>query len=218
MADSKKSNSKKVMDVAHPNQSAPAGNSKSVIVNNRPIMKDPMFVEDADEKSDKKPDAMATKPTNVVIKPVTETDNEPDDEKKTISVLAEEAASKKESVSEDEAKDEADADADKPKTETEYPGLAPDDKPKTKSDDEIANEEELELAKQEKHEAEIQKLIDSKKYELPINSIEQRKSKRVVILGIALSLVLMLAWADIALDASLIQINGIKPLTHFFSN
>ena len=31
-------------------------------------------------------------------------------------------------------------------------------------------------------------------------------------------LLLLLAWGDIALDANLIQVSGIKPVTHFFSN
>jgi hypothetical protein len=39
-----------------------------------------------------------------------------------------------------------------------------------------------------------------------------------VALGVVLAIVLALAWADIALDAGLIQINGVKPVTHFFSN
>ena len=66
--------------------------------------------------------------------------------------------------------------------------------------------------------AHIQKIIDSKKYFLPINAVEQRKSKRFVALGVFLALVLALAWVDIALDAGLIHIDGIKPATHFFSN
>ena len=69
-----------------------------------------------------------------------------------------------------------------------------------------------------KHDAEIQKLVDSKQFFLPINSVEKRRSKRVVLLGVVLSLLLALAWADVALDAGIIQINGVKPVTHFFSN
>jgi hypothetical protein len=39
-----------------------------------------------------------------------------------------------------------------------------------------------------------------------------------VALGVLLSLVLILAWADIALDAGIIQLGNVKPVTHFFSN
>jgi hypothetical protein len=68
------------------------------------------------------------------------------------------------------------------------------------------------------HDASVQKLIDSKKYYLPVNSVEKRRTQRFVILGIILSILLVVAWADIALDAGLIQISGVKPVTHFFSN
>ncbi|HYH36173.1 MAG TPA: hypothetical protein VD706_01595, partial [Candidatus Saccharimonadales bacterium] len=67
-------------------------------------------------------------------------------------------------------------------------------------------------------EAKLQKLIDSKKYFLPINAVEQRRSKRVVTLGVVLAILLALAWFNIALDAGLIHVDNIKPVTHFFSN
>lgn len=73
-------------------------------------------------------------------------------------------------------------------------------------------------AQQAEHDESIQKLIVSKKYVLPINSVEKRRSRRFVMLGIVLSLVLLVAWADVALDAGLIHVGGIKPVTHFFSN
>lgn len=74
-----------------------------------------------------------------------------------------------------------------------------------------------EEAQQQANEASIQKLIGSKKYVLPIETLEVRRSKRVVVLGVLLSIILALACVDIALDASLIQIDGVKPLTHFFN-
>ena len=42
--------------------------------------------------------------------------------------------------------------------------------------------------------------------------------KRFVALGVLLSILLLLAWADIALDAGLVKVNSVKPVTHFFSN
>jgi len=68
-----------------------------------------------------------------------------------------------------------------------------------------------------KREAELQKLVESKKYVLPINSLEQRRTKRIVLLGLLLSLLLAAAWVDIALDAGLIHLSGLHPVTHFFS-
>ena len=69
-----------------------------------------------------------------------------------------------------------------------------------------------------KHEAAVAELSESKKYYLPVNAVEKRRTKRVVLLGIVLSILLALAWVDVALDAGLIQMSGVKPVTHFFSN
>lgn len=66
--------------------------------------------------------------------------------------------------------------------------------------------------------AALQKLADSKQYYLPIKTVEQRRSQKVVVLGTLLSIVLVLAWVNIALDADLISLGNIEPLTHFFSN
>ena len=67
------------------------------------------------------------------------------------------------------------------------------------------------------HDAEIQKLIESKKYFVPINSVENRKTKRFIAVGLFIILILAVAWVDVSLDAGLIHIHGIKPFTHFFS-
>jgi hypothetical protein len=77
---------------------------------------------------------------------------------------------------------------------------------------------EAEAKQQADHDAAIQKLVDNKQYFLPINAVEQRRSKRFVALGVLLSLFLLVAWCEIALDAGLIDVPGIQPLTHFFSN
>jgi len=69
-----------------------------------------------------------------------------------------------------------------------------------------------------KHQAEVEKLISSKQYFLPITTNEERRSKHFLILGILFSVLLVALWVDVALDAHLIHINGVKPLTHFFSS
>lgn len=76
---------------------------------------------------------------------------------------------------------------------------------------------DAEAREQAKHEAEVQKLIDSKKYVLPIKTVEERRSRRVVIAGILVAILLTAAWINIALDAGLIHINGVRALTRFFS-
>ena len=64
----------------------------------------------------------------------------------------------------------------------------------------------------------IQKLVTEKRYFLPINTQEKRRTKHFIILGVVLILLLAAVWADIALDAGLIHLDGVRPLTHLFSN
>ena len=78
--------------------------------------------------------------------------------------------------------------------------------------DAVAAAEKAETEK----EATVQKLVESKQYYLPIETVEVRRSKRIVVLGVAISLLLALTWVNIALDAELIQLGDIKPLTNFF--
>lgn len=67
------------------------------------------------------------------------------------------------------------------------------------------------------HEAAIQKLVDSKQYYLPIKTVEQRRSQRNVIYGVLFTAFLIAAWLNIALDAGLIELGRIQPVTNFFS-
>jgi hypothetical protein len=81
-----------------------------------------------------------------------------------------------------------------------------------------AKEEADQAAEAEAYEAAVQKLADSKQYYVPVNSLEKRRTKRFIVLGIIISLILAAAWVDIALDAGLIHIGGLEPVTHLFSN
>lgn len=291
MADKKPNPAKPVMDVSRPGKSAPSPNSKSVIVNNRPMLKDPMVVKDKADNSlakvssrakerlltaplleTEEPDATGqateqetakpnAKPTEVPTK-AEELAKNPSHAKsaKVIAPIEAEPKAKEkpakppkliEAVSEDETpeptapapaepaaeptppaepKQEPEAkpaEASKPSQEETKP--AQDSQPaatmtdggtesSTAPKDKKAAEAEIQEDKEAKHQALIEKLADSKKYYLPINMVEKRRSKHVAIAGIILSLLLIVAWADIALDAGLIHVNGIKPVTHFFSN
>jgi hypothetical protein len=193
----KSSKTKTIIDVAHPNDSAPSPNSKSVIIPNRPILKDPMVVNRAknEDSEPKGPPPVKDKPADPPAEtPKLEPKPEPEPE------------------TEPEPKP-----ADKPepdKTETADTVPEQDSEEKPKADQEL----QAQAAEQARHDSAVGKLVESKQYYLPINTVEKRRSRRFVALGIILSLLLVVAWADIALDAGLIQLNGVKPLTHFFSN
>lgn len=269
MAESKKNSddkTKPIVDVAKPGKTAPSGNSKSVIVTNRPILKDPMVVpEDDSVKTDSEPKKMGQ--GSVAAKADVDKTGEELPEGKTIAQLAEEASSRAKAKTEPEpeeaeekaevkdetktdskparatgekvltplqAKEEKEEKADKDLPTDKKPALTADETDKadetaepgkagdTDTDDKPAKKgsktEEAPDAKTKKHEAMVQELVENKQYFLPINSVEKRRSKRFVILGILLSVVLALAWVNIALDAGLIEINGLKPVTHFFSS
>ncbi len=186
-------------DVDRPGKSAPSATSKPVIVSNRPLLKDPMVVdEDAaleEETTEKEELAHSLGPK---IQPLNEPDQPEPEPEAADEPPAEEPAEKKTPPAEPEAADEEDTPA---KTEA-----------KSKKKD------ETEAAEQAKHAADVQKLIDSGQYVLPINAVEKRKAKHFVVLGVFLAILLALAWADIAMDAGLVHVNGVQPVTHFFSN
>ena len=273
MAEAKKP-TKKIIDVKHPGQTAPSGTSKSVIVTNRPIMKDPMVVDD-----EVKPEETPTAPTyksggEAVIKPLSDKktdqpaestsdkDDKPETEKsKTISELAEEANAepknddKKEPeiklpIDEEEVKDEAEnaqetddktpgdkdeptpAKAEKlpvekdetpenePHKDTTEPKLDDDKKDSNADTKDIEGIEDPEAAQEgkelKKRKAEVAKLAESKKFYLPITTVENRHNRRAVVIGVAISILLIIMWINIALDAGLINLGGIKPFTNFF--
>lgn len=243
-------NSKPVMDVSHPNKSAPSPNSKSVIVPNRPIMKDPMVKEDAsaEQPSQSKPVKIKVEPLSAplldtkselkIIKSKADEDEEASNKPEPTKVVTTETKETEPDLEPTkETKPETKADAE-PAPEEEIKHEIPEPKADPKNE-EVQKEPEavkdIEPEETEKTDealspgkakpptepnkttGNVDKLIESKKYFLPINSVEKRRSKRVVAFGILLSLLLIVAWIDIALDAGLIEINGIKPVTHFFS-
>jgi hypothetical protein len=192
----RKSSPKQVMDVQKSDAVASDATAKPVIVTNRQILRDPMV-------------------TNEATTPVTEvksgapSETEPAAETKVETIIApvtEQPAGeqpKTEAAPEPEAKPEPEAEPAEP-----VPG-------------EVTTDAAIEAAAEDaeaKREAELQKLIDKKQYFLKINAMEQRRAEQFIALGVVISIVLALVWLDVSLDAGLIHLGSIHPLTHFFSN
>jgi len=196
-------------DVDKPGKSAPSATSKPVIVTNRPILQDPMVVdEDAASKKETTSKEDLTHSSGSRVKPLEEPARADADTEKSQPIEDKQPEPDKQAEPENKTTDE------KPgKEKTQPAGDETDDK-----DGAPAKPEPSKTAEQTKQAVGVQKLIDSKKYELPINAVEKRKTKRFMVLGILLAVLLTLAWIDIAADAGLIQIDGFKPVTHFFSN
>ena len=211
MADQKKpTKSAPIVDVAQPGKSAPSATSKSIIVSHKPMVSDPMVVDDKSR----------SQLTNTPMLRLSVSDEVTVDkpEEPTESVAPAEQIDVKGATPTEPVEASKPDEPAEPAEPTDTPGEA--DKPvagTTKTKDPAADAQ-AEIAKQAEHDTTIQQLIDSKDYFLPINVVEQRRSRRIVILGIILSLVLVVVWVDIALDAGLIKISGVKAVTHFFSN
>lgn len=63
-----------------------------------------------------------------------------------------------------------------------------------------------------------EKIIASGQYYLPISGAGRHRALQWILLILVLVILLGLAWLDIAMDAGIIHIHGVQPLTHFFSN
>lgn len=225
MAESKESkkSAKKIIDVQHPGKTPATATSKPVLVTNRPILQDPMMVEE-DSKEEKIPLTRS----GATIQPLTAPEvpdkktkaDKPDDsareidppdtpikpEVDTTKTIAEIDAE----VKKNEKSTEAVTSKPAPVSPAED---APEDSARRDGEAKAAKEQADEAAA--KQDLELQALADSKKYFLPITTIEKRRSKRVVIGGVLLSLLLIVVWADVALDAGLVADNGLPHTSYF---
>lgn len=234
----KKGPKRHIADVQAPGTSAPSETSRPVIVTNRPLLKDPMVVGEKDGGTDEKPSRKPPETLSSSAKPelrpldnsITpdEASSEPDtQDPKAPDAEQQPLADETETVPPPEAVPEnpaaqAASNADsvsEPDVPTEdTPARADDqvaaDAPKSA----VAKKADAAAAEQAKRDAALRKLVDSKQYTLPINATEKRQTKRFVLLGIGLSVLLALIWLDIALDAGIIKLGGLRAPTHFFSN
>ncbi|HSX46339.1 MAG TPA: hypothetical protein VLG27_05075 [Candidatus Saccharimonadia bacterium] len=213
MAESKKP-SEPVNDVAPADRTAAEPSSKPIIVTNRPIMKDPMVVEGSEPASDMEESAGEIVPVKLSGKSELKLGTDKPSAEATKPAEAKPA--------EPETKEEAPAPAAASAPEPKADEAAKDDKTEESASEptnpDAAAIDEAEAAKQAEHDTAIQKLVDSKQYYLPVNAVEKRKSRRFVLLGIVLSILLVVAWADIALDAGLVASGSSLPHTHLFDN
>lgn len=178
-----------ITDVEKPGKSAASATSKPVIVTNRPLIKDPMVVKDSQEKTEEQPTLTKKTSTKPKIQPL-----EPSPEPEEV-----------EDVAPEKKPDE---------TLTQVSESSKSEDKKTKKT--VEDSEEAAAKRKAEHDANLQKIADAKTYYLPINAVEKRRTKRFVTLGVLLSILLLLVWIDIALDAELVQIDGINSITSFF--
>lgn len=106
-----------------------------------------------------------------------------------------------------------------PATATKPAAPQPEVKPETTEAavpaDHDTREAESEVARERA--ARLEKLVESEEYFLPIETVEQRRSRRVAIFGLLLIIILAAAWYNVALDAGLLPNTYNLPHTTFFS-
>jgi len=223
MAEEKKSTKKfqPISDVESPGKTAASPTSKSIIIKNGPIIKDPMVVEEssAEPKTDSSKSVVkAGGSSKIKLQPLPTSDiipsKEPEATEDVKTSVPDAAKKDEEQSSETETPEEP---AQKSKSEN-TPDTDQEAETKNKPTNSPAEQDAAEASRKAEHDANLQKILDSKTYYLPINAVEKRKTKRFILLGIALSILLILVWINIALDAGLINIDGVSPLTHFFSS
>lgn len=222
--DKKPTQARKIVDVSHPGQTAPSPNSKSVIISHHPTMKDPMV--NADQSSAHEPEAPApAKVSRTVIQPLPGSSllTKPDPELPPNAVQQPASASDTPPDSDDQpAQTNVQPPAEPAPEQAEAKALVATSTGTTaqlgtkdvKSDAEIASAEDAEAKRQ----TELEAMIEDKRYNLPINTAENQRTQQFVVGGVVIGVILVAAWVNIALDAGIIHLGGVKALTHFFSN
>ena len=199
---------KRIADVANPNDTIPSTNSKSVIISSRPIMRDPMMAAS--------PTASEATTDSATVKPIVSEARKPALASVSHELLLIPPADSGHPIV------EAIVDVIPPKPTTE-PTPAAAAEPviaaavKTDPTNPDADEAKQVDAETERL-AGIDKLIESQKYFLPVDAVELKRAHRFYIVGIVAIFLLGLLFVDIALDAGLVHISGLRAVTHFFSN
>lgn len=182
-----------------------------------PIIK-PIHI--SDEPKAKKTDEDEAKADEQAVDPPAEekpTDDVADDSEPAKKPEPEEQS--EESKSEDAETVEADTEtkpADEPATDNaEKSTDDPEgDDAKVPAIDDAAVAKEEAAAKQRAEE--MQKLIDSRQFYVPVNMVERKRSTRTSVMLIILQVVLTIALIDLMLDANIIELIQKLPHTHFF--
>lgn len=231
----KKSPNAKIIDISAPDQTAPDPTSRPVVVTNRPVLaSDPMMVED---KASEAESTMLTAPVvSRQAKTITPLDAE-DVVEKTETQEADahetepEAAADEKTEPTEPAKEETDAKPPKaePRPEDKEPEAAAEaheEEPKSEpaaepepTEEEIkahhdatdAKEEEVDTARQN----ELERLIASGKYFVPINAVQRKRARIIAIVLSVIALLLAIALFDLALDSNALSVPGV-PHTNFF--
>ena len=192
---------KKIVDVKRPEKVTPSASSRPIIVSSRPVLAtDPMMIQKPEGEAPA--EAVPITRTAKTIKPVSDDMQAPEESKEPAG--AEEAAAQDAPASPEEPQETAEVEAE--------------DTPAVRDSEAAtsAAEAEADAAKQAR-EAELESLILSGKYAVPINAVSRKRTRMHVIFFSVLAVILALLLIDVLLDAGVVSAPDSVPHTHFFS-
>jgi len=237
----------KIDDVKRPGKAAPLPTSRPIVVTNRPMLaSDPMVVVPTAQETDESKPMTASLRTAKPIKPLDSTLMTPEPDAEAVPDSPEPEPSKASDNTTPELAVDIDAlhEAKSPETESAMPTLAadseaknsgetvkpevpipavtaekPDIQPKLERDPEaeLSAEEIAAAETKAKRDLELEQVIVSGKYHVPINAVQRRRSRVHVLLLCAVGLLLAVALADVVIDAGFVKLPFNIPHTHFFS-
>lgn len=208
--------STKITDVASPGKTAPSASSRPIVVTNRSLIaNDPMIAGAAKEEtaSGEATTAPVINRTAKTIAPVSADMQSPE---APVSELALEPMATKNSASTETLTAEVASQDSKPAaSDSEDESQAP-----VHRDDEadLAAAESQAEAAQNAREQELDQLIESRKYAVPINAVQRKRSRVFVATMCLLALLLALLLVDAVLDVGLFKLPVSVPHTHLFSD
>jgi len=215
--------SPKIVDVKHPGKTAPTTSSRPIVVTNRPILtSDPMMV--AGQGSARV--SVSDKPAELInrtakaVEPIAATRRVPAEE--VPGPVSEAAPGPNTELpanpgSEPEVSPSASLDSNPgPAVQNIAPEVSQDE-PKRDSEAEATANETAILEAQEARQQELESLVASGKYNVPINAVQRKRSRARTIALCLLALVLALVLLDVVFDMGTVKPPVNLPHTHFFS-
>jgi len=219
--------STKIDDVKRPGKTLPSASGRPILVSNQPTMpNDPMMAPASGEPSEG-PDTGVMTHSTKAIQPIDPALSKPAEEQPAevkADAPAPEAKASPEPKPEETPK-AAEPAADAPIEEAKSAPAADPDAPAAKplpasghEDEGAMSEAELAAAEAKaKREAEIEEMIASGKYAVPINSVRRKRSHVYAAMLCVVALVLALVLVDALADMGTLKLPSSIPHTHFFS-
>lgn len=223
----------KIDDVKRPEKVAPSATSRPILVSGQASAPaDPMMVQEGGEKSEGEPVPMThtaktitppsdltadsepekedtPEPEPVSEKPATESDTDATDAKPDAAKAPAEMASEEKEEESKQSTSTPSERADKAKAAQEGTDRDPDAA--------MSAEEAAAVEAKAKREEELEALIASEKYAVPINAVQRRRSRmHSLALGL-LAALLLVALVDLVADVGIISLPSSIPHTQFFS-